>query len=157
MKPATHKVHPSVPYADEIALLGGKAVVGKEPSSPYEVHDLVEHGLPARAALRLLEHFPAPPEAALITALGLTPRTLARRRADPTRRLDADQSARAWRLSRSLAHAIRIFGTKAEAEAWLARPAMGLSQRRPIDLFSTAPGAELVERYLTQIEYGVYT
>ena len=84
MKPATHKVHPSVPYADEIALLGGKAVVGKEPSSPYEVHDLVEHGLPARAALRLLEHFPAPPEAALITALGLTPRTLARRRADPT-------------------------------------------------------------------------
>ena len=95
------------------------------------------------------------PEAALLTALGLSARTLARRRAEPRRRLDPDQSARTWRLSRCLTHAIRIFG-KDEAEAWFVRPAIGLAQRRPIDLFSTAPGAELVERYLTQIEYGVY-
>jgi putative toxin-antitoxin system antitoxin component (TIGR02293 family) len=36
------------------------------------------------------------------------------------------------------------------------RPAIGLEHRKPVDLLVTYPGAELVEQYLTQIEYGVY-
>ncbi|TIY10108.1 MAG: DUF2384 domain-containing protein, partial [Mesorhizobium sp.] len=39
---------------------------------------------------------------------------------------------------------------------WLERPAIGLDQRRPIDLLATPAGVELVEDYLERLEYGVY-
>lgn len=55
-----------------------------------------------------------------------------------------------------LGRASEIFGSKAEAETWLKSPAIELDQRRPIDLLSTAAGLEVVEDYLTRIEYGVY-
>lgn len=42
-----------------------------------------------------------------------------------------------------------------EAEQWLERPAIGLDQRRPIDLLGTPAGVELVEDYLERLEYGV--
>jgi len=32
-----------------------------------------------------------------------------------------------------------------------------LDQRKPIDLLATHVGAEVVEEYLSRIEYGVYT
>jgi putative toxin-antitoxin system antitoxin component (TIGR02293 family) len=41
--------------------------------------------------------------------------------------------------------------------AWLERPALGLEQRRPIDLLSTTAGVKLVEDLLGRLEYGVYT
>jgi putative toxin-antitoxin system antitoxin component (TIGR02293 family) len=50
-----------------------------------------------------------------------------------------------------------VFGSQAEAEQWLGRPAIGLDQRKPIDLLRTHPGARLVAEYLTRIEHGVYT
>ena len=43
-----------------------------------------------------------------------------------------------------------------EAEQWLERPAIGLDQQRPIDLLATTAGANLVEDYLTRVEFGVY-
>lgn len=49
-----------------------------------------------------------------------------------------------------------MFGSQEEAEQWLERPAIGLDQRRPIDLLATPAGIELVEQYLTRLAYGVY-
>jgi putative toxin-antitoxin system antitoxin component (TIGR02293 family) len=45
----------------------------------------------------------------------------------------------------------------AEAELWLKRPAIGLDQRRPIDLSATPAGVKIVEDFLERLEYGVYT
>jgi putative toxin-antitoxin system antitoxin component (TIGR02293 family) len=47
-------------------------------------------------------------------------------------------------------------GTQAEAEQWLEHPAIGLNQRRPIDLLGTPAGVALVEDYLLRLEFGVY-
>ncbi|TIX82762.1 MAG: DUF2384 domain-containing protein, partial [Mesorhizobium sp.] len=55
-----------------------------------------------------------------------------------------------------LSKATDVFGSQAEAEQWLERPAIGLDQRRPIDLLATPAGVELVEDYLERLEYGVY-
>lgn len=49
-----------------------------------------------------------------------------------------------------------LFGSRAEARAWLARPAMALEQRRPIDLLETEQGRRIMSNLLTQLEYGVY-
>jgi putative toxin-antitoxin system antitoxin component (TIGR02293 family) len=61
------------------------------------------------------------------------------------------------KVAEILTRATTLFGSQAAAEQWLERPAIGLDQRRPIDLMTTPAGLELVEDFLGRIEYGVYT
>jgi len=60
-------------------------------------------------------------------------------------------------IAEILAHATNVLGDHESAEAWMLATAIGLDNRRPIDLLSSAAGAEAVETYLTRMEYGVYT
>ncbi|WP_324751435.1 antitoxin Xre/MbcA/ParS toxin-binding domain-containing protein [Roseovarius sp. Pro17] len=55
-----------------------------------------------------------------------------------------------------LEQAISVFGSRDAAEEWMNRPAIGLNRRRPIDLICTSGEAEVVETYLSRIDYGVY-
>jgi putative toxin-antitoxin system antitoxin component (TIGR02293 family) len=55
-----------------------------------------------------------------------------------------------------LAKATAVFGSREEAEQWLERPAIGLDQRRPIDLLATPAGAKIVKDFLTRMKFGVY-
>jgi putative toxin-antitoxin system antitoxin component (TIGR02293 family) len=59
-------------------------------------------------------------------------------------------------LADILALATTVSGSQVEAEQWLEGPAMGLDQRRPIDLLETTAGVELVETFLRWIDYGIY-
>lgn len=58
---------------------------------------------------------------------------------------------------RILAKATNILGSKEAAESWMSRPAMGLDQQRPLDLLLTEVGTEVVEDFLTRLEYNVYS
>jgi putative toxin-antitoxin system antitoxin component (TIGR02293 family) len=55
-----------------------------------------------------------------------------------------------------LARATHVLGSQDAAERWLLRPVIGLDRDRPIDLLTTAAQAQMVDDYLTRIEYGVY-
>jgi putative toxin-antitoxin system antitoxin component (TIGR02293 family) len=89
-------------------------------------------------------------------AVGISWRTFQRRKADPDRLLSPEQSGRTWKFAEILAKATAILGSRTEAEQWLERPAIGLDQRRPVDLLATTAGVEIVENHLERIEYGVY-
>jgi putative toxin-antitoxin system antitoxin component (TIGR02293 family) len=65
-------------------------------------------------------------------------------------------TASAEQFDRILAAATDVFGSLEEARQWLERPAIGLEQRRPIDLLATPEGGEIVEQYLERIAHGVY-
>lgn len=52
--------------------------------------------------------------------------------------------------------ATEIFGSKADALAWLKQPAMALDQQPPASLLATEQGKRVVNNLLTQLEYGVY-
>jgi putative toxin-antitoxin system antitoxin component (TIGR02293 family) len=56
-----------------------------------------------------------------------------------------------------LATATDVFGSQRAAKDWLERPAMGLDQRRPIDLMATTAGAKMAEDFLQRLAHGVYT
>jgi putative toxin-antitoxin system antitoxin component (TIGR02293 family) len=56
-----------------------------------------------------------------------------------------------------LAQAIKTFGSKDNAEAWLNSPVISLGMKRPIDLLVTTEGAQQVETILGRIESGTYT
>ena len=140
------------------ALLGGRDVLGRDPHTQFDAHELLESGLPTSALQHLVKELGVLREAAILpAALGMSVRTLQRHRDLLGRRLSQEQSSRTWKFAEILSHATAVFGTQDEAERWLERPAIGLDQRRPIDLLNTAAGVRIVETFLTRLEYGVYT
>jgi len=143
----------SVQLATE--LLGGRRVLRRQVATEEDAHELVLRGIPAEAMARLfaLLSFPS---SVLLTTIGVSERSFARRKAAPKTLLPVDESERLWRFAEVLAHATRVFGSQGEAERWLDRPAIGLDQRKPIDLLRTYPGTRLVSEYLMRIEHGVY-
>ncbi len=91
------------------------------------------------------------PEAASV--LHMPPRTLARRR--QTRKLDADESDRLYRIARVAAQAFAVFGTEDRAATWLRRPNRALNGEVPLHLLDTDVGARQIEDILGRIEHGV--
>ena len=83
----------------------------------------------------------------------VSPRTLARRKRET--RLSPGESDRIYRLRRLFALAVRVLGDAGEARQWMKEPNFALGEKTPLELARTAPGAELVERVLRQIEYGL--
>ena len=89
-------------------------------------------------------------------AIGMSLRSLLRHKAASEKPLSSEQSGRTCKFAETLAKAAAVLGSQEEAERWLERPAIGLDQRRPIDLLSTPAGVEMVENLLERLEYGVY-
>jgi putative toxin-antitoxin system antitoxin component (TIGR02293 family) len=139
-----------------VEILGGKAAFPHPIRSRLEAHDALRVGLRSVALQFILETL-ALDKADLTKAIGISLRTLQRYREEPGRLLSPEQSGRAWKFAEVLARATEVFGSRAEAERWLERPAIALDQRKPIELLSTPTGVEMVEDHLTRLEYGVYT
>jgi putative toxin-antitoxin system antitoxin component (TIGR02293 family) len=139
------------------ALLGGSRVLRRVPRTPLDAHEMLLRGLPGQALGHLIDSLGVLQRtASLEKAVGMSLRTFQRRMDAPEKRLTKEQSGRTWKFAEILAMAAAVFGSLEEAEQWLDRPAMGLDQRRPIDLLETPAGVELVENFLRQLEYGVY-
>lgn len=149
--------HRTNPYVRIEQVLGGASL---HIETPIDLHEQIARGLPRRMAVHLLNGLSTLKLDEGVRALGLSTRTWHRIKSDTSedaaQRLDADQSARVWNLAEVLTKAEEVLGTREAAEQWLARPAIGLNSRRPIDLMTTAQGAELVKTLLDQMEYGVY-
>ena len=60
-------------------------------------------------------------------------------------------------IAKVRAQAAEELGSTEAAEQWLMAPAMGLDQRRPIDLMGSMEHIALVTQLLSRIRYGVYT
>ena len=138
-------------------LLGGRRVLGRNLKSQLDAHEILVNGLPTTAFDALLKNLIIHKHAALYKAVGISLRTHQRRKDAPDKLLSQEQSGRIWKFAEILAKATRVLGSQTEAERWLDRPAIGLDQHRPIDLLVTPAGVELVEDYLSRLEYGVYT
>lgn len=159
MAVAAEKGHPeSGGELQKVAnLFGGARILSRRLTSVLDAHELLLHGLPPSALDHLFAQliFIRKTES-LEKAVGMSLRTYQRRKDAPAKPLSQEQSGRAWKFAEILAKATDVFGSQAEAEQWLERPAVGLDQRRPIDLLGTPAGVELVEDYLARLEYGVY-
>lgn len=143
-----------------VELLGGSGTLHRHVRSRLDAHDLLQEGLPARALSHLVGAvlFLGADHGGFEKAVGISFRTYYRKRQATTAKpLSREQSGRVWKFAEILSRATAIFGSQAEAEAWLDRPALALDQRKPLDLLSTPAGVESVEDHLTRVEYGVYT
>ncbi len=149
-------VSPSPPALP--GLFGGRRTLGAATRTDMEAHALIERGLPAEAFVHFVEEVALLRDPARFEAVtGISLRTYQRRRAEPAAPLDPVTSGRVWKFAEVLARAITVLGSRAEAEAWLQRPALALQNRLPIDLLTTPKGIEMVEALLGRIEHGTYT
>ncbi len=147
----------AVEFREVVDLLGGSVVLRHSLTTSLEAHELLEQGLPGDALAHLVATVGTlRRDGSFEKALGMSLRTYQRYRDQPTKPLNREQSGRAWKFASILAKAIAVLGSQAEAEQWLERPAIGLDQRRPIDLLGTPAGVEIVETFLERLEYGVY-
>jgi putative toxin-antitoxin system antitoxin component (TIGR02293 family) len=141
-----------------VEILGGPRVLKERLEGPLDVHDLLLRGLPGAALAHLVDSFALLHDPmSLEKAVGISVRTIQRRKGAPGKPLSQEQSGRTWKFAEILAKATAIFGSRAEAERWFERPAVGLDHRRPIDLLATTAGVGIVEDHLERLEYGVYT
>jgi len=139
-------------------LLGVVRILRRSPKGPLAAHELIERGLPASAVISLLAKLQSMQRNPLLKALGMSERTVQRHKKEaPAKPLSPDQSGRTWKFAEILAKATEVFGSQERAEKWLEQPAIGLEQRRPIDLLTTPAGTEIVETFLGRLEHGVYT
>jgi len=137
-------------------LLGGPRILSRRITSALDAHELLLDGLPGAALTHFVRHLLIIQTDSLEKAFGMSLRTFQRRKDAPDKPLSQEQSGRTWKFAEILAKATDVFGSQEDAEQWLERPAIGLDQRRPIDLLATPAGIELVEQYLTRLAYGVY-
>lgn len=140
-----------------IKLLGGRQVFKTSITSKLDVHEVILKGIPGGALIYMVKHIKTMKPADVVQAVGVSIRTVQRRRGTPEKPLSQEQSGRAWKFAEVLTTATEVFGSQAEAETWLATPAMALNQRRPVDLLSSPAGVEMVEQLLGRLEHGVYT
>lgn len=146
------------PVEQAAELLGGQKVLRRRIGTRLQVHDAIQQGLPGAALEHLIGRVVVLKNSELLrSAIGVSIRTAQRRKGAPDKPLSQDQSGRLWKFAEILAKATDVFGSQADAEAWLNRPAMALERRTPIELLATPAGAEMVEDLLTRIEYGIYT
>jgi putative toxin-antitoxin system antitoxin component (TIGR02293 family) len=138
-------------------LLGGQRLLRHRVAGPLDAHALILEGIPGAALMHMIDRLTAlDKSAAFENAVGMSVRTLQRRKSAPASHLSTEQSAKTWKFAQVLAKATAIFGSQEEAEQWMLRPATGLDRHSPIELLATPAGVGLVEDFLVRIEHGVY-
>lgn len=135
------------------ALLGGKAVLKKQPTSALDWIEAIRAGLPAAVIEAVLKATQLS-QADLARALGIPERTLARRKREGV--LNSEESAKLLRLARVVGRANEVFESAEAGIDWLKAPNASLGGRTPLSLLDTDIGAESVLDTLGRIEHGVF-
>lgn len=92
----------------------------------------------------------------LATSIGISPRTLTRRKKDS--KLKAWESDRLVSISRLLASALELFEGDAEkASRWFIQPNRALGDVSPLEMAATETGAREVENLIGRLEHGVFS
>jgi putative toxin-antitoxin system antitoxin component (TIGR02293 family) len=144
-------------YEGVAELFGGKRALGRDVKTQLDAHELLDEGLNCKALDHLVNSLDYVKRDAFLNTIGMSERTYHRHKELPQKRVNPDQSGRAWRFAEVLSEATEVFGSKNRAEQWLERPAIGLNRKRPIDLLRTPAGSDLVGDFLGRVKYGVYT
>lgn len=122
-----------------------------------DAYHAVQNGFPLRSVVVWVDNSPAFKKANVLSKIiGSSDRTLARRMQEPDRLLTPEQSTRALYFAEIMEKATEVLGSRDLAEQWMSEPARGLDGLAPVDLIANAIGYELVNDFLTRMDYGVY-
>ena len=135
-----------------LGLATGLPLIGDD----VQVHDFVTRGMSARDFVAFRQSFHGVEQKDLLAALGISDRTSQRLAAEPDRTADSHVTDKVVQLAKIRALATQVLGTQDAAEQWLITPALGLEQRRPIDLVRSTGGIGMIFDLLHRMQHGVY-
>ena len=78
-------------------------------------------------------------------------------RKSPKTKLDKKISSHAVEIAKVLEHASEVFGDNEKVKDWINRENKALNNMKPVDLFDTLTGLNMVNDILGRIEEGVYS
>jgi len=126
--------------------------LGTRPGSEYDLAALAERGLPLSTISTLLAKGLTKSE---VFRIVIPERTLKHRKAR-RERLNREESDRAIRTARLLAHAGAVFGSDKRALEWMRQPKRRFEKRSALELMTTETGGRLVEEMLIQTDEGMF-
>jgi putative toxin-antitoxin system antitoxin component (TIGR02293 family) len=145
------KIRAPIMTADR--LLGGTAVLKRQPHSLLDWVSLVRQGLPTSVVDEVTKAVQLT-QAELSTALGIPERTLIRRKKEGV--LSPEESTKLLRLARVVQRAVEVFEDTESAIDWLKTANRSLRGFSPLALLDTDIGTESVLDTLGRIEHGVF-
>lgn len=129
--------------------------LGMKVTTTTKLIEELERGLPFKALERLAE-LSGITLTAIVHAIGIPERTLARRKA--TGRLAPEESERLLRISTIFERTVDLFeGDIAGAVNWLTTPKKAIEGRLPLNYSRTELGAREVENLIGRLEHGVFS
>ncbi|MEO8130468.1 MAG: antitoxin Xre-like helix-turn-helix domain-containing protein [Bryobacteraceae bacterium] len=129
--------------------------LGLKAGSTNELIAALERGLPFQSLERLAEAS-GMGQAAIVHAMGIPERTVARRKT--AGRFSPDESERLLRISFIFEQALELFeGDAKGAVRWLTTPKRALEGHVPLDYSRTELGAREVENLVGRLEHGVFS
>lgn len=131
--------------------------LGAEPRSEYDLTQVVRHGLPLETQDALLAHGMTREEFHSI----VIPHRTFRHRTERLRKglqevLSPEESDKALRAARVLAHAEHVFANREKALSWMRKPKHRFQGETPMQMLQTEAGARLVEQMLIQVDEGMF-
>lgn len=129
--------------------------LGLRVASAHEAIGQVLKGLPFGVLLKF-EQKSGLPSSLIVSVLGITPRTLARRRA--AGKISSEESERLLRVSSVYEKALELFEGNADAaRRWLTTPRRYFARETPLDYARTELGAREVKQLIERLEHGVFS
>jgi putative toxin-antitoxin system antitoxin component (TIGR02293 family) len=129
------------------------ALIGIQPTSDFNLAQIVEDGLPLATLTSLRERGLTATE---LSEIVISPRTLKHRKARKER-LSQEETDRAVRVARIVALAEDVFGNHDKALLWLRSPDDRMAGRTPLNMLPSESGGRLVESMLWALDEGIYS
>ena len=132
-------------------MLGGTKVLGVEVKCDRDLEKVVTAGLPADAAIQIIERIYPGEKSKYYELLPRT--TLIRRQKEGW--LNVEESQKAERVARVFSFAVEVWGNEASARDFMKKPHPMLGDRTPFDVSLSELGARLVEEVLGRLMLGI--
>lgn len=141
-------------------LLGGSKVLGKDVASrdfdPLLWDHFIQRGMPV-SALDALGHCLLLTQAELLSSIGISARSVQRRKKVGTKTLDTDAATRAVAMAHVIERAVDVMGSPEAADRWLTAPNQALGGAKPLDLAGRPMGSQAVLDVLNSILHGMFS
>ena len=135
--------------------LGIGELLGTNADNSIQLIKKIERGFSFRIFEKVRKEADLPAER-LAVSIGISPRTLARRKKDG--KLSSSESDRLVSVARLLRCSVELFdGDKKKASEWFTEPNRGLGGISPLEMAATEIGSREVENLIGRLEYGVFS
>lgn len=141
---------PSIVY-----WLGGKTILKNPIRSAFDLFIAGSSGIPKSSVDELANHMGVSRKSMAEDILDLSVKTLERKA--PSDKLDKRTSSHALEIAKVLQRAYEVFEDEEKIKRWISKENRALNGMKPLQLFDTLTGLNMVNDILGRIEEGVYS